>query len=182
MHDTWRCPRDVALRELADRLALGLNVAAAFRDDQRLTERMRMPDRVGAGLKRHDRARHACRRVALEPSDDARLTREKVRRAVFARLIGGGNDLQLRRARRHRHGDASHQQSCNPMRSLHASLRFDPLSPYAPPAHRISRRIPHATMRNTHECGVGLGQPPQCADTRTGLTWREKTSTTSWPF
>src|SRR4051794_13353716 len=55
----WRYPDDISQLDLTLFTPLLLHPAEASRHDQGLTERMSMPGRAGARLKRDGRARHA---------------------------------------------------------------------------------------------------------------------------
>jgi hypothetical protein len=52
MFQPWRKPDDVTGPDLLDRAALALHPTEPSGDDQRLTERVRVPGRAGAGLER----------------------------------------------------------------------------------------------------------------------------------
>lgn len=91
-----RAPQDVAGMELELRAALDLGPAHAFRDDQRLPGRMRVPGGARAWLEMDDRAADAGGIRALELAGDGDLAREKLCRAVgglHGRLAG---DFHLR--------------------------------------------------------------------------------------
>src|SRR5271157_5509602 len=61
-----REPDHVTRPDFLHRAAFALDAAATGRDDQRLTQRMRMPGRAGAGLERDAGAANTCRVGCLE--------------------------------------------------------------------------------------------------------------------
>ena len=72
--------------DFLDRAALALDPAAAGGDDQRLTERMRVPGGAGAGLERDAGAANAGRIGRAEQRIDADRAGELVRRSLAGRL------------------------------------------------------------------------------------------------
>ena len=64
-------PHDVAGPNVLDGLAFALHPAEARRDDERLSERMRVPGGPCAGLKGDDRAANARRRASLKRGIDS---------------------------------------------------------------------------------------------------------------
>ena len=63
---TGRKPRDITWPDFLDRPAFALHPSEAKRDDQRLTERMRMPGGAGARLEGDACTGHPCRIGCLE--------------------------------------------------------------------------------------------------------------------
>ena len=73
-----RKPDDIARADLLDRPTFTLRPTKAGGNNQRLTERMRMPCGASTGLKRHARATDACRFSRFEQRIDAHSSREPI--------------------------------------------------------------------------------------------------------
>src|SRR5579859_415567 len=81
-----REPDHVTRPDFLHRSALALDPAATGRDDQRLTQWMRMPGRPGAGLERDAGATSTCGIGRLEQGIDTDRAGEIVRRSLAGRL------------------------------------------------------------------------------------------------
>jgi hypothetical protein len=83
---TRRKPDYIARTDFLDRPALALDTPTAGRDDQGLTERMRVPCRARTGLETNAGTNNACRVGRLEQRIDPDRTGEIIRRSLAGRL------------------------------------------------------------------------------------------------
>src|SRR5712691_9597694 len=93
MLQAGRKPDHIAGPNFLDRSALALNPAEARRDDQSLTERMRMPGAAGTRLECDVAATYARRIGRLEQRIDADRAGEIFRRSLAGRLRTASRDL-----------------------------------------------------------------------------------------
>src|SRR5213075_1330864 len=91
-----RKPHDVTSPHFLDRTGFALNAAETRGDDQRLTKRMRVPCRAGAGLEGDVAATDTRRFGRLKQRIDAHLPGEPFGRALARRLRTASFDVHGR--------------------------------------------------------------------------------------
>src|SRR6266404_3813715 len=84
-----RKPDHIARSNFFDRSAFALRPTKARRDDQRLTERMRMPGSAGTRFERDARATNTCRIRRLEQRINAHTAGKPISRSLARRLRSG---------------------------------------------------------------------------------------------